>query len=112
MALKKSGIVGIDAKARQNQTVLDPACETGSLLLNAGAEAPRSGSLRPREGQFRLGIVQDEYIIVHEMAHLLERHHDERVTMLIDKFMPDWRIRRDQLNSSPFGRGTVDSWRS
>jgi predicted metal-dependent hydrolase len=42
-----------------------------------------------------------EYVVVHEMAHLLERNHGERFTKLMDKFMPDWRSRRDQLNSAP-----------
>ena len=32
-----------------------------------------------------------EYIVVHEMAHLLERNHDERFIALMDKFLPDWR---------------------
>jgi predicted metal-dependent hydrolase len=42
-----------------------------------------------------------EYIIVHEMAHLLERSHGERFTTLMDGFMPDWRSRRDELNQAP-----------
>ncbi|WP_406158268.1 M48 family metallopeptidase [Streptomyces canus] len=42
-----------------------------------------------------------EYIVVHEMAHLLERNHGQRFTRLMDKFMPDWRSRRDQLNGAP-----------
>jgi predicted metal-dependent hydrolase len=42
-----------------------------------------------------------EYIVVHEMAHLLERNHGGRFTNLMDKFMPDWRSRRDELNSAP-----------
>jgi len=42
-----------------------------------------------------------EYIVVHEMVHLLERGHGERFTKLIDKFMPNWRARRDQLNGAP-----------
>jgi predicted metal-dependent hydrolase len=42
-----------------------------------------------------------EYIVVHEMTHLLERHHGERYTKLMDGFMPDWRSRRDELNSTP-----------
>lgn len=42
-----------------------------------------------------------EYIVVHEMTHLLERGHGERFTKLMDGFMPDWRIRRDQLNDAP-----------
>lgn len=42
-----------------------------------------------------------EYIVVHEMAHLLERNHNERFTELMDGFLPDWRARRDELNASP-----------
>lgn len=42
-----------------------------------------------------------EYIVVHEMTHLLERNHGERFAKLMDGFMPDWRARRDQLNGAP-----------
>lgn len=44
-----------------------------------------------------------EYIVVHEMTHLLERNHGERFTTLMDKFLPDWRARRDRLNAAPLG---------
>lgn len=42
-----------------------------------------------------------EYLVVHEMTHLLERGHGERFTTLMDQFLPDWRARRDRLNGSP-----------
>lgn len=42
-----------------------------------------------------------EYILVHEMVHLLERRHTDRFRRLMDGFMPDWRTRRDVLNESP-----------
>src|SRR5680860_318504 len=42
-----------------------------------------------------------EYILVHEMAHYVERNHGERFTKLMDRYLPDWRSRRDQLNGSP-----------
>ncbi|MEI2826891.1 MAG: SprT-like domain-containing protein [Dermatophilaceae bacterium] len=42
-----------------------------------------------------------EYIVVHEMTHHLERGHGERFAKLMDTYLPDWRSRRDQLNSSP-----------
>ncbi len=44
-----------------------------------------------------------EYIIVHEMVHLLERHHNDRFTELISKFMPQWRLHREELNRSALG---------
>lgn len=39
-----------------------------------------------------------EYIVVHEMVHLLERHHNDRFTKHMDKFMPQWRLFRSELN--------------
>ena len=44
-----------------------------------------------------------EYIVVHEMVHLLERHHNERFAKLMDGFMPSWRLYRDELNRTPLG---------
>jgi predicted metal-dependent hydrolase len=42
-----------------------------------------------------------EYIIVHEMTHLLEPTHNARFTALMDKFMPKWQFYRKQLNRLP-----------
>ena len=42
-----------------------------------------------------------EYIIVHEMVHLLERHHNERFITYMNKFIPQWRSHRDELNQFP-----------
>lgn len=42
-----------------------------------------------------------EYILVHEMVHLLERHHDERFKENMDRFLPQWRVLREQLNELP-----------
>jgi predicted metal-dependent hydrolase len=50
-----------------------------------------------------------EYVVVHEITHLLERNHGERYTMLMDAFMPDWRARRDQLNAAPLA---AEDWGS
>ena len=44
-----------------------------------------------------------EYIVVHELMHLLERHHTERFTALMDRHLPDWRVRREVLNGAPLG---------
>lgn len=45
-----------------------------------------------------------EYILVHEMVHLLERHHTDRFRRLMDQFLPDWRVRRDELNKAPLAQ--------
>ena len=44
-----------------------------------------------------------EYIIVHEMVHLLERHHNDRFAELMNNFMPQWRLHREELNRSALG---------
>lgn len=44
-----------------------------------------------------------EYIIVHELVHLVERHHNERFTALMDGHIPQWRQYRAMLNTMPLG---------
>ncbi|HEX8173984.1 MAG TPA: SprT family zinc-dependent metalloprotease [Pyrinomonadaceae bacterium] len=39
-----------------------------------------------------------EYIIVHELVHLLERNHNDRFIALMDTFMPQWRFYQKELN--------------
>lgn len=42
-----------------------------------------------------------EYIVVHEMTHLLEPSHNSRFITLMDQFMPKWRFYKDELNKLP-----------
>jgi predicted metal-dependent hydrolase len=44
-----------------------------------------------------------EYIIVHEMMHLLERHHNDHFTAYMNRFMPLWQYYREELNREPLG---------
>lgn len=43
-----------------------------------------------------------EYIIVHELVHLLEYSHNARFVAFMDKFMPKWEYHRDELNRLPY----------
>jgi len=49
-----------------------------------------------------------EYIIVHELAHFRERHHNDRFIVLMDRYLPNWRLRRDELSAAPLGHGDWD----
>lgn len=49
-----------------------------------------------------------EYIIVHEMVHLLERNHTDRFTAYMNQFLPQWRLRRDELNRGPLAHEDWD----
>lgn len=39
-----------------------------------------------------------DYIVVHEMAHLIERGHGDRFKAIMDKYYPNWRIVKAELN--------------
>lgn len=42
-----------------------------------------------------------EYIVVHEMVHLMERNHNKNFIILMDKFLPNWRVQKKILNDLP-----------
>jgi len=44
-----------------------------------------------------------EYIVIHELMHLLERHHNDRFMALMDQHLSNWRVYRDELNQAPLG---------
>jgi predicted metal-dependent hydrolase len=44
-----------------------------------------------------------EYVVVHELVHLLEPSHNHRFIALMDSFMPKWRFYRAELNRLPIG---------
>jgi predicted metal-dependent hydrolase len=49
-----------------------------------------------------------EYVIVHEMVHLLERHHNGHFREYMNRFMPQWRVHREELNRAPLSH---ESWK-
>lgn len=68
----------------------------------------RWGSCNYRAGNIRLNTDLAkkpreclEYVVVHEMIHLLEPTHNARFFALLDQFMPKWQFYRDQLNQLP-----------
>lgn len=44
-----------------------------------------------------------EYIVVHELLHLKERHHNDNFKMLLDEYMCDWQSRKQQLKFCRIG---------
>ncbi len=65
------------------------SCTPGSASIRLNTELAR----KPRECL--------EYIIVHEMVHLLEPSHNQRFVALMDQFLPQWHVLRDILNRLP-----------
>ena len=72
------------------------------------------GSCNPRARAIRLNTELAkkpkhclEYILVHELAHFFEPHHGDRFVRSMDKFMPQWRQYREELNRHPLSH---ESW--
>lgn len=64
----------------------------------------RWGSCQPSTGRIcinvRLALYPPEcleYVVVHELCHLLERGHGPRFHALMDAFLPDWKAIRAKL---------------
>jgi predicted metal-dependent hydrolase len=73
------------------------------------------GSCTPKAGHIRLNteLVKKprdlvEYVVVHEMVHLLEPTHSERFVSLLNQHYPTWREARAELNELPLG---AERWR-
>lgn len=49
-----------------------------------------------------------EYLMVHELTHLLVRHHDDRFHALMDKHLPRWQAIRKILNAAPLAHEVWD----
>lgn len=41
------------------------------------------------------------------MVHLLERHHNDRFRECMDRFMPQWRLHRKELNRAPLSYARI-----
>lgn len=42
-----------------------------------------------------------EYIVVHELVHLKERNHNKNFIILMNKYFPNWQLRKKELNELP-----------
>lgn len=62
------------------------SCHTGKGVIKLNSELAR----RP--------LPMLEYVLVHELVHLWERGHNARFYSFMDRYLPDWRSRKQQLN--------------
>jgi predicted metal-dependent hydrolase len=66
-----------------------------------GSCNPASSSIRLNTDLAKKSPECVEYILVHEMAHLLVRRHDDRFHTLMDRHLPGWKLVRQTLNVAP-----------
>jgi predicted metal-dependent hydrolase len=74
------------------------------------------GSCNPKTGRIliNLELIKKpvhciDYIILHEMTHLIEKRHNDRFRDLLTHHMSHWQTYRDELNQSPLGH---DEWQA
>ena len=73
-----------------------------------GSCSPKTSSIRLNTDLAKKPIDCLEYIVVHELAHLIEPTHNHRFTALMDRLLPNWRLHRDVLNQLPVRHETWD----
>ena len=66
-----------------------------------GSCNPTSKSIRLNTDLAKKPFECLEYIVVHEIAHLLKTTHNRHFIALMEQFIPKWRFYRDQLNQLP-----------
>lgn len=73
------------------------------------------GSCNRKEGRIWLNLElakkprsSIEYVVIHEMVHLLERKHGEKFTFYMNNFLPMWKSLKEELNRSPLSHQEWD----
>lgn len=66
-----------------------------------GSCSPSNNSIRLNTDLARRAPEYLEYVVLHEIAHMIEPTHNARFTAIMDSQMPNWRQFRDELNSLP-----------
>ncbi|HEX9731457.1 MAG TPA: SprT family zinc-dependent metalloprotease [Thermoanaerobaculia bacterium] len=105
---------------KQMKEAVPPLLDRWQPLLGVRAERffvqrmkTKWGSCNHKAGTIRLNTELAkkpaecvEYIVVHELVHLLEPTHNSRFVALMDRFIPKWQFYREVLNRLPVRRET------
>lgn len=68
----------------------------GDLGFNWGS-CGKSGDVYFNWRLLQLPVRLIDYIVVHEMAHLIEHNHTREFWKILDRVMPDWEVRKKSL---------------
>ncbi len=97
----KADAVPVIAKWQRRLGVSPTRFHVQRMRTKWGSCSPRAGSIRLNTELAKKPIECLEYIVVHELLHLLEPTHNQRFVSLMDKWMPKWPVYRDRLNRLP-----------
>lgn len=76
-------------------------CYVQRMKTRWGSCNPRTRSIRLNSDLAKKPRECLEYIVVHELVHLLEPSHNARFIALMDQFLPNWKQHRAELNRIP-----------
>ena len=77
------------------------SCTVRRMKTRWGSCTPARQSIRLNTDLAKKPPVCLEYVLVHELVHLLEPSHNNRFKTLMDSALPHWRVSRDVLNAQP-----------
>ena len=63
----------------------------------------RAGKITLNLRLMHVAKTEIDYVIVHELCHLVEHNHSKRYYALLDRMLPDWREHRQRLNAAEVG---------
>ena len=73
-----------------------------------GSCTPKAKTLRVNAELIKKPPICLEYIVVHELLHLIEPTHNKRFVELLNRHMPKWQFHKDELNRLPVKH---ESWK-
>ena len=95
----KDALPGLLAKWEPVMGVKVDRFSVRKMKTRWGSCSPRRRSLRFSTELAKRSPEFLEYVVIHEMAHLLEASHNRRFKDLMDRFLPEWRAMRTRLNT-------------
>ncbi len=96
--------VKISALVMEHSAKMDVPCPTfkiQKMKTKWGSCAAESNRLLFNIELAKKPIDCIEYIVIHELVHLLERKHNKNFIILMDRFLPNWRVQKKILNELP-----------
>jgi len=97
----KAAVPTLIAKWEERMNVTVDRFYVRRMKTKWGSCNPQKRSIRLNTDLARKPRECLEYLVVHEMAHLIERTHSACFIALMDQFLPQWRTLRDELNAAP-----------
>ncbi|WP_319546840.1 SprT family zinc-dependent metalloprotease [Ruegeria conchae] len=93
------------AKWARTLEVPEPRCGIKRMRTKWGSCNPSTGRIWLNLSLAKKPLNALDYVVLHEVAHFVSPRHDEAFINVLDRFMPNWRQVRRDLNSS-----LLDSW--